>query len=129
MIQRFIELGEGYSDIYELVEIATQNKHRIHRLIRLETRIGNRNMVSLVVILNPATPGKLMPLYICREGIVSPDEKPNQRYDLFAACAEHCNQVIHQLEVKHSNQFEEATLYYQYLIGILRLNRFIPPLS
>lgn len=26
MIQRFIELGEGYSDLYELLEIAKSNQ-------------------------------------------------------------------------------------------------------
>ena len=29
MIQRFIELGEGYSDLYELIELSTANQYRV----------------------------------------------------------------------------------------------------
>ncbi|WP_088104983.1 DUF7147 family protein [Halalkalibacter urbisdiaboli] len=129
MIQRFIELGEGYSDIYELIEIAKSNKDRIHRFLRLDTTVGERKMTSTAVVLNPAAPGNLMPIYICREGIVNPDQKANQRYSLFLDCATDCGQTIHQLEIKNSQKFEEKDLFYQYLIGILRMNRFIPPLS
>jgi hypothetical protein len=129
MIQRFIELGEGYSDIYEVIEIAKTNQHRIHRLLRLDTKLDKRGMTSVAVVLDPPAPGKLMPIYICREGIVNPDNQPNQRYQLFSEMAEACSLTIHQLEVKHSKQFAEKDLYFQYLIGILRMNRYIPELS
>ncbi|WP_100373316.1 DUF7147 family protein [Bacillus sp. FJAT-45037] len=130
MIQRFIELGEGYSDIYELVELIRVNQTRIHRLLRLDTTIGGNERTSLAVCLNPATPGKLMPIYICKEGISNPDTLKNQRYNLFEQIANEVPGVtIHQLHVKDSKQFEETDLYYQYLIGILRLNRYIPPLQ
>ncbi|MDV2885396.1 methylthioribose kinase [Alkalihalophilus pseudofirmus] len=129
MIQRFIELGEGYSDIYELLELARLNRERIHRLIRLDTTIGNNEKTSLAMVLEPAAPGKLMPIYICREGVTNPDVTPNQRYDLFSEMAEELDLTIHSLSVKDSKQFKEDELYYQYLIGILRMNRYIPPLQ
>lgn len=37
MIQRFIELGEGYSDLYELLEIAKTNQERIAHMLQFET--------------------------------------------------------------------------------------------
>ena len=37
MIQRFIELGEGYSDLYELLEIAKTNQERITHMLQFET--------------------------------------------------------------------------------------------
>lgn len=37
MIQRFIELGEGYSDLYELLEIAKTNKDRVSHMLQFET--------------------------------------------------------------------------------------------
>ncbi|WP_368503970.1 methylthioribose kinase [Alkalihalophilus sp. As8PL] len=129
MIQRFIELGEGYSDIYELTELIRVNKHRVHRLIRFDTTINTIEKTSLAVVFRPATPGKLMPIYICREGITNPDITPNQRYDLFHTVAEELELAIHNLSVKDSSQFEEKDLYYQYLIGILRMNRYIPHLQ
>lgn len=129
MIQRFIELGEGYSDIYELIEIAKANKERLLHMMTYHTVIENKEVSSLVVILKPTIPGDFQPLYICREGIPNPNKKPNKRYQLFQQPATELKKEIIELEVKPSVQFSEKELYYQYLIGILRMNRYIPPLA
>ena len=129
MIQRFIELGEGYSDIYELIEIASSQKERISFLLELQTAINNRNVVSLAVIMKPTDPGGFQPIYICREGIPNPETTPNKRYDLFKELAGNCGKNIIQLQIKPSSLFADKELYYQHLIGILRMNRYLPPLS
>ncbi|PGL57399.1 hypothetical protein CN926_29515, partial [Bacillus thuringiensis] len=69
MIQRFIELGEGYSDLYELLEIAKTNQERIAHMLQFETIKNDKKVCSLGVILKPTTTGDFQPLYICREGI------------------------------------------------------------
>ncbi|ANB56487.1 hypothetical protein GFC29_280 [Anoxybacillus sp. B7M1] len=129
MIQRFIELGEGYSDIYELIELAKVNQHRLSGLFAFHTVKHGQPVTSLVVVLHPTDPGDFQPLYICREGIPNPSVKPNKRYDLFAELAKELNLEIIHLEVKPSTFFAEVELYYQHLIGIMRMNRFIPPLQ
>ena len=129
MIQRFIELGEGYSDIYELIETAKANKHRVSKLIALHSKVNNRDVSSLVVIMEPTDPGKFQALYICREGIPNPNVKANKRFELFTELESYLNKKIIQIEVKPSNMFNELELYYQYLIGILRLNHYLPPLQ
>lgn len=129
MIQRFIELGEGTSDIYELLALARANKERVAALLALETAIKGRDAVSLVVIMKPTDPGKFQPLYICREGIPNPHTVPNQRYRLFEDLALELGLPITGFAVKPSDLFAEKELYYQYLIGILRMNRNLPPLS
>ena len=129
MIQRFIELGEGYSDIYELIETAKANKHRVSKLIALHSKVNNRDVSSLVVIMEPTNPGKFQALYICREGIPNPNVKANKRFKLFTELESDLNKKIIQIEVKPSNMFNELELYYQYLIGILRLNHYLPPLQ
>jgi hypothetical protein len=129
MIQRFIELGEGYSDIYELIETAKANKHRVSKLIALHSNVNNRDVSSLVVIMEPTNPGKFQALYICREGIPNPNVKANKRFKLFTELESDLNKKIIQIEVKPSNMFNELELYYQYLIGILRLNHYLPPLQ
>ncbi|MCS0787348.1 DUF7147 family protein [Cytobacillus pseudoceanisediminis] len=129
MIQRFIEIGEGYSDIYELIEIARANKHRLSHMAAFHTSIDDKEVTSLAVILKPTDPGGFQPLYICREGIPNPKTSPNKRYDLFADAAKALNKEIIQLAVKPSAIFNEKELYFQYLIGILRLNHFIAPLQ
>ena len=129
MIQRFIELGEGYSDIYELLELAKANQNRLQHMMALHTKIGGKDMTSLVVILKPTDPGKFQALYICREGIPNPTTLPNKRFDLFAQTAESLGKQIIEITVKPSNIFNEKELFYQYLIGILRLNHYILPLQ
>ncbi|MFD0049195.1 methylthioribose kinase [Actinomycetes bacterium NPDC127524] len=129
MIQRFIELGTGYSDIYELIEIGRSNQNRILRLLALHTEMEGKQVISPVIVLQPAQPGNFQPLYICREGIPSPRLKPNKRYGLFEELAKELGKSIIELEVKPSNLYSEKELYFQHLIGILRMNKYLPPMS
>lgn len=129
MIQRFIELGQGYSDIYELIELAKSNHSRLQHMIALHTVIEKKEATSLAIILKPTDPGKFQPIYICREGIPNPNLLPNKRFDLFAQTAEELNKKIIELSVKPSTIFPEKELFYQQLIGILRLNHFLAPLQ
>lgn len=129
MIQRFIEIGEGYSDIYELIEIAKANPSRLCHMMAFHTAINNKEVTSLVVVLQPTDPGNFQPLYICREGIPNPKATPNKRFDLFAEAAKELHKEIIQLDIKPSTSFAEKELFYQYIIGILRLNHYIPPLQ
>lgn len=129
MIQRFIELGEGYSDIYELLEIAKANKHRLMHFMALHTEINKRSVTSLVVVLKPTDPGNFQPLYVCREGIPNPHVTRNNRFELFEKLAFEYGKEIIQFDVKPSTAFSEKELFYQYVIGILRLNHYIAPLQ
>ncbi|WP_059170028.1 hypothetical protein [Bacillus sp. FJAT-27445] len=129
MIQRFIELGSGYGDIYELIAIAETNSHRIKHTLALHTVINQREVTSVAIILNPAGEGKFQPIYICREGIPNPRILPSKRYSLFEETANRLGNTICELSIKPSPFFAEPELYYQQLIGILRLNHFLPPLN
>lgn len=129
MIQRFIELGEGYSDLYELTEIARANKHRLAHFLQFNTTIQNQEMCSLAVVLQPTQVGNFQPLYICREGIQLSNEKISKRVELFSNTAKELNKEVIQLTVKPSEAFAEKELFYNHLIGILRMNHFIPPLQ
>ncbi|MCQ9280278.1 methylthioribose kinase [Priestia aryabhattai] len=128
MIQRFIELGEGYSDIYELLEIVKSNKHRLAHLIMLRTVKEDRQVASFVAVLHSTAEGNFQPLYVCREGIVL-KQNDSKRVELFKRAAEEAGKEIVVLDVKPSTTFPETALYYQHLIGILRMNRFIPPMQ
>ena len=129
MIQRFIELGQGTSDLFELLEIGKSNKHRVARLLTLHTTINNNKVTSPVVVMQPTTEGKFQPLYICREGIPNPNVTHNKRYELFEGLAKELDKNIIELDVKPSTLFADTVLYYQYLIGILRMNKYLPPMD
>ncbi|HYK74670.1 MAG TPA: methylthioribose kinase [Pseudoneobacillus sp.] len=128
MIQRFIELGEGYSDIYELIELTKRNQDRLSHMMALHSEVKGRKVTSLVVVMQPTKVGDFQALYICREGIPNPHHTPNKRFDLFQEVANDLHKVIIEITVKSSNEFGELALYYQYLIAILRLNHYIPAL-
>ncbi|WP_042349052.1 DUF7147 family protein [Bacillus massiliigorillae] len=129
MIQRFIELGEGYSDLYELIEIGRANKERVAFLLALQTKKNEKEVVSLAIILKPTNPGNFQPIYICREGIPNPESIPNKRYDMFQELATQIDKNIIKIDIKPSTLFPEKELFYQHLIGILRMNRYLAPLS
>jgi hypothetical protein len=129
MIQRFIELGEGYSDLYELVEIARANQHRLAHMLQLNTTINNKAVCSFVVVLHPTATGSFQPLYICREGITVLPDKTSKRIELFEETAAALGKEIIRFDVKPSSIFHEKELYFNHLIGILRMNRIIPPLQ
>jgi hypothetical protein len=129
MIQRFIELGEGYSDIYELFEITKSNQHRLAHLIMLRTTNDQQTAASFVAVLHPTAQGDFQPLYICREGIAYTPEKPSKRIQLFEELAQELHKEIIVLDVKPSSVYSERELYYQHLIAILRMNRYIPSMQ
>ncbi|WP_085508037.1 DUF7147 family protein [Thalassobacillus devorans] len=129
MNQKFIELGEGTADLYELIEIGDRMADRVKHLMTFATIKNGQPVVSLAVVLHPSGDDKFQPIYICREGIPDPEEKKTQRYQMFEQLAVRLDKSIIPLTVKPSDQFYETALYYQHLIGILRMNRYIAPLT
>lgn len=124
MIQRFIELGAGYSDLYELIETTQANAHRVSKFLVLNTTINGKKMSSFAVTMNQTDPGQFQAIYICLEGITAGTSK---RRELFQELADKLQKTIIEIDVKSSNQFAEKELFFQYLTGILRMNRYLPP--
>ncbi|PPA72160.1 DUF7147 family protein [Jeotgalibacillus proteolyticus] len=129
MIQRFIEIGEGFSDLYEMLELIKANKDRAERLLALHTKDGDKNNTSVAVVMKKTDPGNFQAIYICREGIPDPRVTPNKRFELFVKAAEEHSLPLIELDVQPSGRFAEKDLYFQYLTGILRMNRYLSPLT
>ncbi|XUX07706.1 methylthioribose kinase [Sporosarcina sp. UB5] len=128
MQQYFIELGEGYSDIYELMELMETNQHRIHRTFIFASNNKSGQAISLAVAFNPARDSNFMPIYVCREGITQTGEAKPKRRLLFEEASLALGHEPIYIELKHSSEFAEIKLFYQYITGILRLNHLVPPL-
>ena len=129
MIQQFIELGQGYGDVYELCELIQTNKDRFHEAFIFTSTKDEQKVCSLAVALNPVGESKFMPIYICREGIPYNEDKRAKRIELFEEALSTINKTTTTLEIKHSSIFSEPNQFYQYLIGILRMSRYIPPMQ
>lgn len=127
MIQQFIELGQGYGDIYELCELIKTNEKRFHNAFIFISDKGDKKVASIAVAFKAVGESKFMPIYICREGIPYDTEKPSKRIAIFEDTLNEIGKKAIPMEVKHSSIYSETVLYYQHLIGILRMNHFIPP--
>lgn len=128
VIQRFIELGEGYGDVYELCELARANKHRIDYAFLFTAQKNGKKSVSLAISLKPAGDVPFYPIYICREGIPGTEPKTGREQAFLQALTELGVTPV-TLDVKHSSEFGSVHHHYQALIAILRLNHLLPPLS
>ena len=69
LIQRIIELGKGYGDIYELCEQARVNKDRIHQAFIFSSKKDGKEYHSIAIALKPTNAANFFPIYICSEGI------------------------------------------------------------
>ncbi|MBR7552776.1 methylthioribose kinase [Allobacillus sp. GCM10007491] len=129
MGQRFIQLGEGYSDFFELVTLIEHMPQRVMHLYAFHTKKDGEDRTSLAASFQPTKQGNFQPIYICLEGIPRPnDVDKNVRYEQFQELAEKYQLQIVEMEVPSSDQYHELTLYFNQLISILRLNHLLPPL-
>lgn len=125
MIQRFIELGEGYGDLFELCELMETNRSRIHRTFLFTTEIQGKKSYSAAVALNSVGESKFMPIYICREGI----PESSKRLGIFKETSNKAGYEPIQVDIKPSTTFAKKDLYYHYLTGVLRLNNLLPQMN
>ena len=130
MLQQYlIELGEGYGDIYELMELMKTNNRRLHRTFIFSSNTKGGQAISLAAAFHPAGDSNFMPIYICREGILQPGESKSKRRLLFEESSVQNGQEPVYISLKHSSEFADTKLFYQYITGILRLNHLVPPLK
>lgn len=127
--QRFIELGEGYGDVYELCELIKTNSGRLHKTFILGSITSAGRALSLAAAFTPANGSHFMPIYICREGIIHRDDQKSKRVELFEEAADNAGKSAVYIELKNSSEFAEPDLFYQYVTGILRINHLLPPLQ
>lgn len=126
MIQRFIELGEGYGDIYELRELMLTNRSRfMHGFVFVSKDMDGKTVLSVAAAFKPAEQGNFMPLYICREGI----PENSKRLELFEEAVKELGGLPIFMDVKHSTVYADRKFYFSHLISVLRLNHYIPPMQ
>ncbi len=127
MNQRFIPLGQGYTDVYELMTLGQQMSKRVQHFLLLNTVKDGKKKISLAIVMSPTEIGEFQPIYICLEGISG--EKECKRLEQFKELAKEFNKEPIELVVQPSTYFGDLELYFQHLIGILRANHIIKPLT
>ncbi|UBH09437.1 DUF7147 family protein [Macrococcus armenti] len=127
MKQTFIPLGSGLSDLFEFEQLMKYNHERIHCLLFLHTTLETEPKTSCILIMQPAN-DKFQAMYSIFECIKYPYNGLSKKYELLKGWAETYGIDIKEHEIKSKQHFYEDELYYQYLTGVLRLQRIIPPM-
>ncbi len=79
--QRFIELGEGYGDVYELCELVTSNSNRFHQTFIFSSQHQSGQALSLCSCLRTSK-GKRFYAHLYLQGrdyTEVDDDKPKRR--------------------------------------------------
>ena len=123
-MQKFIRLGDGYGDIFELEALIEYNRQRIKSGIYLHVE----NEPSTFVLVMAPVCGNFQALYTIYRGIPMAS-KHRQKYNIINDCLEKYNIQKVEMTTRTPDDFHDPEQYFQYMIGVLRLNHLLPPMT
>lgn len=123
-MQKFIQIGDGYGDIFEMEALIQYNHQRIKSGIYLHTE-GRPS--TFVLVMAPVR-GNFQALYTIFQGIPM-TSRNQQKYKIINESLEKYNIAKIEMTTRDPDDFYEREQYFQYMLGVLRLNNLIPPLS
>jgi hypothetical protein len=123
-MQKFIHLGEGYGDVFELEALIQYNHQRIKSGIYLHAE-GRPS--TFILVMAPVR-GNFQAIYTIYQGIPM-TSKSRQKYNIINDNLEKYNISKVEMTTRDPDDFHDRTQYFQYMLGVLRLNNLIPPLS
>lgn len=123
-MQKFITLGEGHGDIFELEAIIGHNHIRIDKAIFLHTE---ESRSTFLLVMKPVR-GNFQAIYTIYNGIQFKDGQ-GQKYTLIRGWCEEKEIPIVEFSTRDPEDFYERNQFYQYITGVLRLNHLIPPMK
>ncbi|PTI40709.1 hypothetical protein BU056_06365 [Staphylococcus succinus] len=129
MKQAFIQLGEGLTDLFEFNTLIEYNFQRINHIIYFHTPTSEKNLSSVAIIMKPTSGQHFQAMYIMVNALKYPYPTPNKKFELINTQADRFDIDIKGIDVQPPEAFHDLDLYYNYLISVLRLQRWIPPLQ
>lgn len=129
MKQSFIVIGHGLTDLFEFQTIIEYNHERISDILMLHTPLSKEKLSTACIIMKPTKENHFQAIYTILEGIKYPYPESNKKFDLINQWANEYDIQVKGLDVKSRTEFAEDELYFTYLKGVLRLERYLPPLQ
>mgnify|MGYP006879744937 CR=1 FL=1 len=123
-MQKFIRLGDGYGDIFELEALIEYNHQRIKSGIYLHVE---DEPSTFVLIMEPVR-GNFQALYTIYRGILM-TTRHQQKYKIINESLEKYNIQKVEMTTRTPADFYDSEQYFQYMIGVLRLNHLLPPMN
>lgn len=124
-MQKFITLGEGHGDIFEIETLIEYNHPRIDRALFLHTEDAPS---TFLLIMKPVR-GNFQALYTIYQGIPFNNEGTGMKYQMLKKWCDEKNIKVIEFSTRNPNDFHEKEQFFQYITGVLRLNHLLPPLS
>ena len=129
MKQSFIVIGHGLTDLFEFQTLIEYNHERISDILMLHTPLSEEKLSTACIIMKPTKENHFQAIYTILEGIRYPYPESNKKFDLINQWANEYDIKVKGLDVKSRSEFAEDELYFTYLKGVLRLERYLPPLQ
>ncbi|AVO02549.1 hypothetical protein [Staphylococcus simulans] len=129
MKQSFIVLGEGLTDLFEFKTLIQYNHERINRIVFFNSPSSDKGLSSAAIIMNPTEGNYFQAMYIMLNAFPYPHPEDNKKSAMIRGFAEDFQLPLNELDVKSSDEFHDLELYFNYLVGVLRLYHWIPPLQ
>lgn len=129
MKQSFIVLGEGLTDLFEFTTLIEYNYPRIDKIVYLHSPQSTQLLSSVVMIMHPTSGKHFQAMYMMLNALKYPYPDGNKKFELINHQAEKYNVPVFGLDVQPSETFHTREQYFNYLTGVLRLQKWIPPMQ
>lgn len=129
MKQSFIVLGEGLTDLFEFLTIIEYNYQRIDKIIYFHTPESNLKRSSVSIVMKPTSGNHFQALYTMLNAMPYPYPNKNKKFTMINDLANQYHIKIIEVDVHPPEAYHSQDIYFQYLIGVLRLQNWIPPLQ
>ena len=129
MKQSFIVLGEGLTDLFEFKTLIEYDHSRINRIVFFNSHDSHKGLSSAAIIMNPTEGNYFQAMYIMVNAFPYPHPEDNKKSEMIRNWAEQYDLTLNELDVKSTDDFPDLELYFNYLVGVLRLYHWIPPLQ
>lgn len=127
--QSFIVLGEGLTDLFEFQALIEYNHPRIAHIVCFHTPLSDAQKSSVAIIMEPTRERHFQAMYIMMNAFPYPYPNSNKKFELITQWANDYNITVKGVDVQPSDAYYTQDAYFQYLISVLRLQRWIPPLQ
>ncbi|MGO3497282.1 MAG: DUF7147 family protein [Staphylococcus equorum] len=129
MKQSFIKLGEGLTDLFEFNTLIEYNFKRIDHIVYFHAATFEKKPSSVAIVMHPTSENHFQAMYIMVNALNYPHPNSNKKFEMINEQAKLYNIDIKEVDVQPSETFHDIDLYFNYLISVLRLQRWIPPLQ
>lgn len=129
MKQSFIKIGEGLTDLFEFTTLIEYNHKRINRIVYFHSPQSDKQLSSVAIIMNPTSENHFQAIYIMINALKYPYPDGNKKFDIINSKAEKYDVPVVGIDVQPPETYHDLELYFNYLISVLRLQRWIPPLQ